>query len=269
MADRPRVSVMMPVLAPHPVYFRQAVESVLAQTLEDLELVIVEDPSPSGLRVDFDDPRVRHIRNPSRTSLVDQRNRALSEARAPIVAMLDADDIAEPTRLARQLEFMTEHAEVGLIGSQLAVIDHDGRSVGTRTYPLDHDDIVSAMSRYNAIAQPSVMARRSTLVEAGGYEYRTHPVNEDYELWSRLAMRGVRLANHPDALVRYRVHPTGTKSAMLRRMLRATIDVKQRYWRDQMDWHARLRFWGEHALLALPPTWVLRLFVMTQYRGST
>jgi len=260
---------MMPVLAPHAVYFRQAVGSILAQTIEDLELVIVEDPSPASPRIDFDDPRVRHIRNPSRTSLVDQRNLALAEARAPIVAMLDADDIAEPARLERQLEFLHAHPDVGVIGSQLAVIDHDGRRVGTRAYPTEHAAIVAAMQRYNAIAQPSVMARKHVLTDAGGYQYRTYPVNEDYELWSRLAARGVRFANHPDALVQYRVHPSGTKSAMLRRMLRATIDVKQRYWRDQMDLHARLRLWGEHALLGLPPTWVLKLFVMTQYRGNT
>jgi hypothetical protein len=94
-------------------------------------------------------------------------------------------------------------------------------------------------------------------------------VNEDYELWSRLERRGVRFANHPDRLVQYRVHSHGTKAAMLHRMLRATIDVKQRWWLDRMDARARLRFLGEHVLLGLPESWVLRLFVFIQYERES
>jgi glycosyltransferase involved in cell wall biosynthesis len=268
----PTVSVLMPVLDPHPSYFRAAVRSVLAQTMGDLELIIVEDPSRSDgrdLLRELADPRIRHIRNTTRTSLVDQRNRALAEARGELVAMLDADDVAEPHRLATQLAFLHDHPEVSVLGSQLTIIDETGRRIGTRSYPQDHAAVVAAMARYNAIAQPSVLARKQALVAAGGYQYREFPVNEDYELWSRLAASGVRLANHPARLVQYRVHSQGTKAAMLHRMLRATIDIKRRWWRDQMDARARARFYGEHLLLGLPASWVLRLFVMTQYeRGS-
>jgi len=268
MADQPIVSVVMPVLNPHPIYFREAVESVLRQSLRELELVIVEDPSPVDgreLLKGMGDPRIRHIRNPARTSLVDQRNRALAEARADFIAMLDADDIAEPDRLHKQLDYLRAHPDIGVLGSALTIIDSAGTQLGTRAYPLDHDAIIAAMCRYNAIAQPSVMARRSVLEAAGGYQYRTYPVNEDYELWSRLAASGVRFANSPERLLRYRVHPHGTKAAMLRRMLRATIDVKKLWWLDRMDTRARLRFYAEHALLGLPASWVLRLFMMTQY----
>jgi glycosyltransferase involved in cell wall biosynthesis len=259
----------MPVLAPHPVYFRQAVDSILAQTLADLELIIVEDPSESSgadLLRDISDPRLRHIRNEQRTSLVDQRNQALAATRADVIAMLDADDVAEPERLAKQLAFLGEHPDIGVVGSQLTIIDETGTVIGTRRYPTEHAEIVRAMARYNAIAQPSVMCRRRVIFDAGCYQYRAFPVNEDYELWSRLAASGVRLANYPESLIRYRVHPSGTKAAMLRRMLRATIDVKNKFWRDQMDLGARARFWAEHALLGLPPALVLKLFMMTQYR---
>src|SRR5947207_11341680 len=112
----PSVSVLMPVLNPHPVYFREAVQSILAQERADLELVIVEDPGErSAAELLPADPRIRHVRNPERTSLVDQRNRALAEARADFVAMLDADDIAEPARLATQLAFLRDHPEVGVV----------------------------------------------------------------------------------------------------------------------------------------------------------
>jgi glycosyltransferase involved in cell wall biosynthesis len=264
----PVVSVVMPVLNPHPVYFREAVQSVLAQTFTDFELVIVEDPSAvSGkeLIADLVDPRIRHIVNPARTSLVDQRNQGLHAARADIVALLDADDVALPARLQKQLDYLRRHPEVDVLGSQLFIIDQDGKQVGMRSYPLSHELIVQTMSSYNALAQPSVMCRKRVLLDAGGYQYRTYPVNEDYELWSRLLARGVRFANHSETLLRYRTHPLGTKSLMLHRMLRATLDVKARFWRDQMDVWAQMRFVAEHALLGLPANVVLRLFIMTQY----
>lgn len=68
---KPLVSVLMPVYNPHPIYFRQAVQSIINQTLDDWELVIVEDPSPRStaeILAKFDDPRIRHFRNPQRTS---------------------------------------------------------------------------------------------------------------------------------------------------------------------------------------------------------
>jgi glycosyltransferase involved in cell wall biosynthesis len=264
----PKVSVLMPVLNPHPIFFRQAVQSVLDQTLRDFELVIVEDPSKVDgklLLAGIVDPRVRHIQNPARTSLVDQRNRGLAEARADLLALLDADDIMQPDRLAKQVAYLEARPDIGILGSQLFIIDGDGQQVGLRSYPLEHDEIFHSMARYNPIAQPSVMCRKRVIVEADGYQYRTFPVNEDYELWSRLATRGVRFANHPEPLLRYRVHSTGTKSMMLHHMLRATLDVKKQFWRDHMDAHAKLRFFGERALLRLPASWVLKLFILTHY----
>src|SRR6185436_11184430 len=145
---KPLVSVMMPVLDPHPVYFRAAVESVLAQTLTDLELVIVEDPGrSSGAEIlsGIADPRIRHICNPKRTSLVDQRNRALAEARADFVAMLDADDIAKPERLQKQYDYLQAYPNVDVLGTQLFIIDESGKQLGFRSYPLKHAQIVAAM----------------------------------------------------------------------------------------------------------------------------
>jgi len=101
MKPKPIVSVVMPVLNPHPVYFRQAVESILNQTLQDWELVIVEDPSPRSaaeILKDYPDPRIRHFVNPQRTSLVQQLNRGLQETQAELVARHDHDDISEPER---------------------------------------------------------------------------------------------------------------------------------------------------------------------------
>ncbi|MGH7819587.1 MAG: glycosyltransferase family 2 protein, partial [Candidatus Binatia bacterium] len=137
-ARRPRVSVVMPVLKPHPDYFPQAVESVLGQTLREIELLIVEDPSDrpaAELLSRYADPRIRHFENPTRTSLVEQRNRGIEEARAPYVAFLDSDDVCEPARLEKQLAHLEAHPEIDVLGSQLVIIDGNGAIHGYRYYP--------------------------------------------------------------------------------------------------------------------------------------
>lgn len=264
----PRVSVVMPVWGPHPRHFPAAVRGVLDQTVRDLELVIVEDPSErraADLLTAFDDPRIRHVVNPRRTSLVEQRNRCLAEARAEWVALQDADDVSEPHRLERQLDYLAANPDVAVFGSQLRIIDDADRPCGFRAYPRDHDAIVRAMRRYNPVGQPSVVYRRDVVRGAGGYQYGKYPSVEDYDLWCRLARAGHRFANHAEPLVRYRVHPEGSKTAKLRGILRGTIDVKRTHWGREMDAGARARLWAERLMLALPPRLVLALFLRTQY----
>jgi glycosyltransferase involved in cell wall biosynthesis len=255
----------MPVLDPHPVYFPEAVQSILQQTFSDWELIIVEEPSSGpavkDLLPDKSDPRIRVQTHPHRTSLVQQRNRGLEQARGELIAWLDADDVAEPHRLAEQVAFLDRHPEIAVLGSQIKIIDASGGLIGVRRYPLSHEEIVRCLRRFSPLAQPAVMCRRAGVVEAGGYQYEQFPVTEDYELWCRMAQRGYRFANHPGALLRYRLHGSASKARLVRPLLLSTMEIKRRYFQGQFDWGDRLRLWGERLLLLLPPTWVYRLFV--------
>jgi len=267
----PLVSVTMAVFNPHPVYFPLAVQSVLAQTLEDLELIIVEDPSSScgkELLTELNDPRLRHYVNSRRTSIVEQRNRGLAEARGQFIAILDADDLCEPCRLQKQAGYLHACSDVTVLGSQVCVIDEAGRPLGYRFFPKDHDAIVRAMARLVPISHSSVMFRKDPVLEAGGYQYSEYPAVEDVELWSRLATRGFRFANHPEPLLRYRLHSAQLKATQLRGIIRGVRKIKHMYWRDKMDFWARARMWGEWFLLWLPPRVVLRLLTTLYYRNS-
>lgn len=259
----------MPVLNPHPVYFRQAVESILNQTFEDWELVIVEDPSQRSaaeILKDYPDPRIRHFVNTKRTSLVAQLNRALYEAHAQLVARQDADDISEPERLLKQFSFMETNPDIAVLGTQLTVIDSNGKVLGYRRYPCEHNQIVQAMFQYNPIGHPSVMFRKQSVMQVGGYY--EHDA-EDYELWSRMVKQGFKFANLPEALLRYRVHLQSlSKKTKQCSYLIGTLKVKQTYWRDQMDFRARLRLLAERMLLLLPPKLVLWLFLKTQIKKA-
>lgn len=261
-----RVTVFIPVYDPHPAYFREAVASVLAQSYQDWTLLVVEDPSRASaadVLKQFADPRIRHVRNESRTGLLRQRNRGFEETSTEYVALLDADDVAEPHRLERQVAFLDSNPEVGVVGSHVTIIDPDGKRVGVRRYPLDHGCIVTAMRRYNAVAQPSVMLRRAPMVRQGGYQMEGPA--EDYELWSRVAKAGVKLANVDEALTRYRIHPGASKQTQMRQTIRNSLEVKRRHWGAEMNLGDRVRTWGERALLPLPAWFVLFVFRRLSY----
>jgi glycosyltransferase involved in cell wall biosynthesis len=261
LSHSPAVSIVMPVLDPDPAYFRQALACVLGQTFRDFELLIVEDPgatSAADLLAKTPDPRIRHLRNDTRTSLVRQLNRGLEAARAPLVARFDADDLCEPTRLERQLAVLAAHPEVTVVGSQITIIDEGGRPLGRYAYPLDHAAIVAALRRSNPFSHPSIVMRKDAILAAGGYRYDRYPV-EDYELWCRLAQRGARFANLPDVLVHYRVHAGATKSRKLRDTLRGLLAVKWEYWDGRLGWGDRAVMAVERLCLLLPPRIVLRL----------
>lgn len=267
----PRVSVVMPVYRPRPEYLAQAIDSVLAQTLADWELVIVEDPSdrPGGAVVEARrDPRIRYFLNAARTSLPRQHNRAVAEARAGLIARFDADDVCEPERLAEQVRFLDEHPEVDVIASQLTIIGEDGRAMGRRSYPCRHDEIVRAMRRYNPLAGSNVMFRRRVVDAVGGWRETSERPAQDYEWYSRVAARGCRFAAHPAALVRYRLHGEQIKQRKLRGTLLTTLEVKRRYWLSSMDPLSIAVFAGEALLLALPAGLVLWLFRRLRYHSA-
>jgi glycosyltransferase involved in cell wall biosynthesis len=181
-------------------HVRAAVESVLGQTAGDLELLVVDDGSTDGtpdILSAVRDPRLRLERQPPR-GLTRSLNRALALTSAPLVARLDADDVALPERLARQLAFLDAHPDTGLLGSAATERDAAGASRTVRP-PEDDAAIRRALIRRNVFVHSTVMMRRAVVERVGGYD-ETLPVAQDYDLWLRLA-RVTRVANLPDVLV--------------------------------------------------------------------
>jgi len=252
----------MPVWNPHPRLFPEALESILNQTYQNLQIVIVEDPSPRDGRemiAHLRDDRILHVRNEHRTrGLADQLNQGLQLASAELVARGDADDLWEPHRVAVQAERFQEDPNLDVLGSTLNIIDDEGNHLGFRDYPRTHEEIVTALRRFCAIAHPVVMFRRDTILKHGGYQ--TNFFVEDYDLWCRLAIAGARFANHPEPLIRYRVHPEGMKSTKLKKQLGESIRMKQAHFRGQMIAADRMRLLAERALMMMPSKFVLWLF---------
>jgi glycosyltransferase involved in cell wall biosynthesis len=205
----PLVSVTMAVYNAE-LYLAAAIDSILAQTLGDFELIAADDGSDDRSRAILEraaqrDPRVQPIFCPHR-GLVPTRNAALAKARGEFIAVMDADDLAHPERLARQAVFLREHPEVLALGSDVEAIDPDGWPIRRLGVPLDHAAIDAALmaGRGEALTHPAAMFRREAVLAVGGYR-AGGPLGEDVDLCLRLAERG-RLANLPETLLRYRHH---------------------------------------------------------------
>lgn len=203
----PLVSVVMSVF--NGVHFlAEAVDSILDQSLADLELIVVDDGSTDASPAILDsyqrrDPRVRVYHEPHRGQ-VEALNRGCSLARGRYIARMDADDVALPSRLRRQLDFLETHPEVGLVGGAVAFIDRRGTVLRTVHLPTQDREVRAQLLDANLFFHPATMFRRELFVALGGYREMAHA--EDYDLWLRFA-DACRLANLAEIVLFYRIHP--------------------------------------------------------------
>ncbi len=266
-AEPPLVSVLMAAYNAE-AFIRSALDSLLEQTLRDIEVIVVDDASTdatAGIVEASDDPRVRLIRLPVNRGVATARNAALQAARGRFVAIMDADDRSRPQRLHVQSDILLDHPDIDVLGSQIAIVDEEGRILARRRYPLDHETIVRALPRWNPIAHPTVLARREVLLDAGGYD-PSFEATEDYDLWSRLARGGRRFGNVPHTLVDYRLHPASIKTTRVRTTLRETLLVQSMHWADRRGPWDRAYRCGERVLLRLPPRVTMLGFKWVRYR---
>ncbi len=194
----------------NPDWFREAVNSILSQSVPPDEVVLVVDgPVPDTLGDVIDSfengDAFRVIRLPENRGHGDARRIGLANCTHEIVALMDADDIALPDRFEKQIAAMTKDPALSIIGGKIAeFMDAEDNIIGYRTVPTAHGDICSYMKRRCPFNQMTVMFRKSHVEEAGGY--LDWYCDEDYYLWARMYLAGMRFANLPDTLVHARVN---------------------------------------------------------------
>jgi glycosyltransferase involved in cell wall biosynthesis len=199
---RPLVSVLLPVYNGQR-YLKEALDSVLSQTLSDFELLVVDDGSTDAtprMLAECIDPRVRVIRL-DHVGLIGALNAGFAECSAPFIARMDADDLSYPERLAKQFQFLSQHPETDVVTCWSDLLDDSGRVIGRRTEILGADMLLE-LAAGNPIVHGSVMVRRSSLPPAPVY---TVPP-EDYWLWVSLVRSGKRFDCLDDALYGFRTH---------------------------------------------------------------
>jgi glycosyltransferase involved in cell wall biosynthesis len=208
---KPAISVAMSVYNGER-FLPLAIESVLGQSFADFELLILDDGSTDGSaatirRYAEADSRVRPVIRENR-GLIASLNQLLDMAEAPLVARMDADDICRPERFARQVAFLTDHPDYGVVGSWSEDIGEHGEALvrSGADHPLVHEEMLAAIEQgEQLICHPAVMFRRDVVLSVGGYHAAFRHC-EDLDLWLRLSSV-TRMGNIPERLLRYRRYP--------------------------------------------------------------
>lgn len=228
--NEPRVSVIMAAYNAA-AQLRECLDSLLAQEGDiPFECVIVDDASTDATPEILADYAVRRpdvirvFRNGENRERCYSRNRAIAEARADLVAVMDADDWAAPHRLRLQTEFMEAHPHVTVCGGGMECYE-----TGAVWHPpLTHDDIKATLLLTAPFVHSTVMFRRGVVMPLTGGYNAEFPPTEDFELWARLARhRQVIFHNLPEPMLRYRSHPDMDRSAYKDRQATLALRVCQ------------------------------------------
>lgn len=227
VTDCPAVSVVMPVRNGEST-IEEAVRSVLAQTFRNFELIVVDDGSSDGTpavleTLAAEDERIRIItRAPS--GIVASLNAGIAEARAPLIARMDADDICKPERFERQVAHLSSHPNSVAVGTGIQKVDQDLQPRRSRhrhcydTPPMLAARALSFPPQCPQLAHPTAMIRTDALRAAGGYRDGALAPAQDRDLWWRLSRIGP-IHVIEDVLLIYRVH----KSSLSRSARRETM----------------------------------------------
>lgn len=204
----PGISVVMPAYNAAP-YLRAAVESILAQTFGDFELIAVDDASTDETweilqQYAQADTRVKAMRNAANAKIAKTLNRGIEAAAGRYVVRMDADDWSYPDRLEKQFAFMESRPDVVLSGGCVEICDEGLSPINKRRYPRTDAEIRERMFFFSPFCHPAIICRTDALRSAGGYNERLE-VAQDYDLYFRIGRLGA-LANMDDCIHRLRTH---------------------------------------------------------------
>ena len=192
-------------------YLNEAILSILRQSFEDFEFLILDDGSTDDSVAlarahAARDSRIRVIARENR-GLIASLNQLLDEARAPLVARMDADDRCRSDRFALQMAFLGRNPDHGVIGANCSYIGPDGAPLSRPPLvrALTHEALLAAFESRPTINHNAVIYSRDLARAVGGYR-AAFAHAEDYDLWLRLS-QVTKLANLPDPLVEYRIYP--------------------------------------------------------------
>lgn len=201
----PKVSVLMSVYNTEEDFLRDAIKSILNQTFNDFEFLIINDGSKNNAEeviLSFKDDRIKYVLNEKNLGLIDSLNKGLSLAQGEYIARFDADDISLPQRLEKQVKFMDENPNVGLLGTQYESFPKKRKSSLLTASNLIKETL---LVQSNQFGHPTVMIRKSVL-DNHNIKYDKQALHtEDYKMWLEIA-KVTDVANLNDVLLYYRRH---------------------------------------------------------------
>jgi glycosyltransferase involved in cell wall biosynthesis len=245
----PKVSVIVPAYD-RARFVGEAVRSVLAQSLPDFELIVVDDGSDDDTPAVIEavrDPRIRFFRNERNVGIPAAHNFALPQARGEYVAFLDSDDVMVARRLEWQVAYLDSQPHVTAVGGTCRHMDESGRPYGRPIRYAARPEHVAVLLLFRIEVWKGSVTGRTAALRQYGFDTRV-PLADDYDLWVRMSAAGERLANLPQVVGYYRRHAQQT-TAMHRSRTRHEITriVQEQLARlgiaaDADDIHRHIRF---------------------------
>ncbi len=248
----PAVTVLMPCYNAS-AWLDEALESLASQTLSDIEIICIEDGSTDDTARVLErwvkrDVRLR-VLSQAHAGVIAASNSGLQASSALYIARLDADDRAHPERLRLQTAFLDAHPEIGLVSCRVAGFPASQVREGFAIYLewlnglLCDEDIRREMFIESPLPHPSVTYRRELALSLGGYQEHGWP--EDYDLWMRMYLAGVRFAKLPEVLVGWREHPGRLTRTDSRYSLENFLRLKAHYLaRGPLAGRGTVAIWG-------------------------
>lgn len=206
--DPPLVSVILPVYKGEKTV-RQAVNSILEQSLQSIELIAIDDGSPDNsweIIKSITDNRIRCVKQEN-VGLAGTLNRGISLAKGKYIARLDQDDLSLPERLEKQFRHLENNQNTALVGTWSQIYEEDVPSKRFHKFPITNECLKFALLFDNPFVHSSVMFRTDAIRAMGGYcEDPSRQPPEDFELWSRVS-RNYKIENIPEVLTVYKEYP--------------------------------------------------------------
>lgn len=209
---KPLVSVIMPVYNAGK-FLKPAIDSILNQSFQDFELIIIDDASSDGSLETLEQYK-RHY--PFKIKVIEMKknlncggdrcaNEGLKIAKGTYIARMDADDVAHKSRLQKQIDFLESNEDVFLVGSNAYVIDKQGKIIGEKNEPSTHKEIYNSYFSFHPLIHPTCMMRRTFKNKKFSYKL-SYNANNDYLTFFTLICSGAKFANLKDKLLYYRIH---------------------------------------------------------------
>jgi glycosyltransferase involved in cell wall biosynthesis len=223
----PKVSVVMSVYNGER-HLKEAVDSILCQTFKEFEFIIIDDGSTDGTPKILEeylgkDQRIE-VLHQENAGLTRSLNRGIALVQGGYIARMDADDVAFPERLEKQVDFMHKNPEVGLLGTTYYEIDGNSNRIGKKVFPTSDDELQKTLIKYNPFSHASVIIRKETLDKVGLYDENIKRA-QDYDLWFKIG-RVSKIANLKEPL-------------MMRRYSNKNISIANE--NEQLKWAIRIR----------------------------
>ena len=239
-------------------YIGLAIDSILTQTFEDFELLIIDDASTDNtydIISQYTDKRIRKIRNNANVGIAASLNKGLAMTDSMYVARMDGDDISKPTRFEKQIAYMRSNSNLGILGSHMELINENGIVLKEQHKKEGHINIKLGLFFGNtSLAHPSILIKKNELDKYYLRYDSAYHYAEDYDLYCR-ASQHIEFDNYPECLIQYRIHSESVSQKFHEQQI---IDAKIALYLHLQ----RLKFpinkhdFNIHSFLSFPPkTW--------------